>query len=208
MDFALSYEKTAVRLLVKPLKFKDLSELFPEDQLFEIHLLSIWVEIPLKASNDCSLAEIKVVKGKNTLSNFAQNLIERYEKTNVITNIDFGELRQRLSLTESKNDREVLIEFFNAALRLGGLVRLRITYEGLEIKYYEDVNAYCFSFLEESKLKEFIENIPSNLRDNQYLALKEAVASRKLLATGEFKNKLKKTGVSNRIEAINRAYCW
>ena len=95
----MSYEKTAVRLLVKPLKFKDLSEFFSEDQLFEIHLLSIWVEIPLKGSDDCCLAEIKVVKGKDTLSNFAQKLIERHEKTNDITNIDFSELRQRLSLT-------------------------------------------------------------------------------------------------------------
>ena len=208
MDFALSYEKTAVRLLVKPLKFKDLSALFPEDQLFEIHLLTIWVEIPLKGSDDCCLAEIKVVKGKDTLRNFAQKLIERYEKTSDIKNIDFSELRQRLSLPESKIDREVLIEFFNAALYRGGVVKLRITFEGLEIKYYEDVNAYCFSFSEESKLQEFINNIPLSLRNTQYSSLKEAVVSRKLLATGEFKNKLIKTGVSNRIEAINRAYRW
>jgi hypothetical protein len=151
---------------------------------------------------------IKVVKGKDTLRNFAQNLLERYEKTNDITKIDFGELRQRLSLPESKNDREVLIEFFNAALHRGGLVKLGITFEGLEIKYYEDVNAYCFSFSEESKLQEFINNIPLSLHNTQYLSLKEAVVSRKLLATGEFKNKLIRTGVSNRIEAINRAYRW
>lgn len=208
MDFVLSYEKTAVRLLVKPLKFKDLSALFPEDQLFEIHLLSIWVEIPLKGSNDCCLAEIKVVKGKNTLSNFAQNLLERYEKIIDFSTIDFGELRHRFSLPESTNDRSVMIEYFNAALLRGGLVNLKISCDSLEIKYHENINAYCFSFSEESKLREFIEKIPSNLRDKQYLALKEAVASRKLLATGEFKNKLIKTGVSNRIEAINRAYRW
>ena len=208
MDFVLSYEKTAVRLLVKPLKFKDLSALSPEDQLFEIHLLSIWVEIPLKGSNDCCLAEIKVVKGKNTLSNFAQNLLERYEKIIDFSIIDFDELRHRFSLPESTNDRSVMIEYFNAALLRGGLVNLKISCDSLEIKYHEDVNAYCFSFSEESKLREFIEKIPSNLREEQYLALKEAVASRKLLATGEFKNKLIKTGVSNRIEAINRAYRW
>lgn len=208
MDFVLSYEKTAVRLLVKPLKFKDLSDFFSADQMFEIHSLSICVELPLKASEDCCLKEFKVVKGKNTLSNFAQNLLERYEKTNDISTNDFGELRRRLTLPESTNDRVVLFEFFNVALRAGGLVNLKISCDALEIKYYEDINAYCFSFSEESKLMEFIENTPSNLRDNQYLALKEAVAERKLMATGEFKNKLKKTGVSNRIEAINRAYSW
>ena len=208
MDFVLSYEKTAVRLLVKPLKFKDLSDFFTQGQLFEIHSLAICVEIPIKASKDCCLAEFKVVRAKNTLNNFAQNLLERYEKSNDISTIDFGELRHRLTLPESTNDRIVLFEFFNVALRAGGLVNLKISCEALEIKYYEDMNAYCFSFSEENKLKEFIENIPSNLRDTQYLALKEAVAARKLMATGEFKNKLKKTGVTNRIEAINRAYSW
>ena len=206
MDFALSYEKTAVRLLVKPLKFKDLIEFFPEDQLFEINSLSILVEIPLKAINDCCLKEFKVVKGKNTLSNFAQNLLERYQKTNDISIIDFSELRHRLNLPGTTDENIVLFEFFNVAIRAGGLVNLKISCDALEIKYYEDVNAYCISFSEESKLKDFIENIPSRLHDSQYLALKEAVISRKLMATGEFKNKLKKTGVSNRIEAINRAY--
>jgi hypothetical protein len=208
MDFALSYEKTAVRLLVKPLKFKDLIEFFPEDQLFEINSLSILVEIPLKAINDCCLKEFKGEKGKNTLSNFAQNLLERYQKTNDISIIDFSELRHRLNLPGTTGENIVLFEFFNVAIRAGGLVNLKISCDALEIKYYEDINAYCFSFSEESKLKDFIENIPSRLHDRQYVALKEAVISRKLMATGEFKNKLKKTGVSNRIEAINRAYRW
>lgn len=206
MDFVLSYEKTAVRLLVKPLKFIDLSDFFSADQQFEIHSLSIWVEIPLKASNNCCLAEFKVVKGKNTLSNIAKNLLERYEKTNYITTIDFGALRHRLTLPESTNDRVVLFEFFNVALQAGGLVNLKISSDTLEVRYYEDMNAYCFSFSEENKFKEFIEKIPSRLHDSHYLELKEASVAKKLLATGEFKNKLKKNGVSNRIESINRAY--
>ncbi len=208
MDFVLSYEKTAVRLLVKPLKFKDLSDFFAADQMFEIHSLSICVELPLKASEDLCLLEFKVQRKKNTLNNFAQNLLERYEKTQDFSLIDFNELKKRLKLPQTTHDSIVLFEFFNVALRAGGLVNLKISCDALEIKYYEDINAYCFSFSEESKLKEFIENIPSNLRDNQYLALKVAVAERKLMATGEFKNKLKKTGISNRIEALNRAYSW
>lgn len=208
MDFVLSYEKTAVRLLVKPLKFEDLIEFFPKEEEFEIHSLSIWVEIPLKSSNDCCLSEFRGLKRRDTLNNFALNLIESFEKTRDSSIIDFNELRRRLNLPETTNDQLVLIDYFNVSLKRGGLVNLRISCEALEIKYYEDMNAFCFSFSDESKLKEFIKMFPSRLFNNQTLALKEAVATRKLLATGEFKNKLMRTGAANRIEAINRYYTW
>lgn len=205
MDFVLSYEKTKIRLLVKPLFFSDLSTLIKPDQMFQIHELSIWLELPLKTTEECFLTEISCAKGLIPFKGIEQcfndcfEIDEKYE-------IDFDKLSQDLKLSEAISEKEILADTFKRALMSGGLVNLKISSDYIEIKYYEDAEAFCFSFSDESKLKEFVDLMPSKMRDNQYMALKEAVRNRKLLATGEFENKLKKTGASNRIESIIQEY--
>jgi hypothetical protein len=207
MEFALSYEKSYIRLMVTKIRLGDLEHLFAKESEFNLKKLCVWVELPILEPNNESIHfEFYFTSGIYSLEELLINndgIIEKSE-LNLRKNIDFNRLRVQFNLPLEITEKQVLLFSLKKHLQIGDITELHIINKDVEIKYYENSDSICFSFKDETYLNEFTSKLLLKFHSNNFNLLKESIHKRMSTASNKFKAHFPITGASNRIEALNR----